>query len=76
MQLLVAGGCAFLRTRWLLTPIVTAAALAGLTGIAAYHLGPWIAAGVSGAGSLGTALAKPGTVNRFGWAWPWRASVE
>ena len=60
VRLLVAGGCALLRARWILAPILAAAALAGLTGIAAYQLGPWVAAGVSGAGSLGTALAKPG----------------
>ena len=75
-RFLVAGGCALLRVRYLLAPILAAVALAGLTGIAANHLGPWMAAGVSGAGGLGTALAKPGTGNWLGWAWPWRASAE
>ena len=41
-----------LRARWLLAPILAAAVLAGLTGVAAYHLGPWMAAGVSGAGEV------------------------
>ena len=71
MRLLVAGAGALLRARWLLAPILAAAVLAGLTGVAAYHLGPWMAAGVSGAGGLGTALAKPGSW--LSWAWPWRA---
>ena len=45
VRLLVAGGSMLLRTRWLLAPILAAAAFAGLTSIAAYHLGPWMAAG-------------------------------
>ena len=76
VRLLVAGGCALLRARWILAPILTAAALAGLTGVAAYHLGPWMAAGVSGAGGLGTALARPTGESWLRWAWPWRASAE
>ena len=75
VQFLVAGGCALLRVRWLLAPILAAAALAGLTGVAAYHLGPWMAAGVSGAGGLGTALAKPSAGTWLRWAWPWRAAT-
>ena len=76
VRLLIAGGSMLLRTRWLLAPILAAAALAGLTGVAAYHLGPWIAAGVSGAGGLGTALARPTSESRLRWIWPWRASAE
>jgi len=76
VRLLVAGSGALLRARWFLAPILAAAALAGLTGVAAYHLGPWMAAGVSGAGGLGTALAKPGTGTWLRWAWPWHGSVE
>ena len=76
VRFLVAGGCALLRARYLLAPLLAAAALAGLTGIAAYHLGPWMAAGVSGAGGLGTALAKPGAGTWLRWAWPWRTAVE
>ena len=76
VRLLVAGGCVLLRARWLLAPILAAAALAGLTGVAGYHLGPWMAAGVSGAGGLGTALAKPAPGTWLRWAWPWRASAE
>ena len=76
VRLLVAGGCALLRARWLMPPILAAIALAGLTGVAAYHLGPWMAAGVSGAGSLGTALATPAPRSWLRWAWPWRASAE
>ena len=76
VRLVVAGTGALMRARWLLAPILAAAVLAGLTGVAAYHLGPWMAAGVSGAGGLGTALAKPGSGSWLSWAWPWRASAE
>ena len=76
VQRLVAGGCALVRARWILAPILAAASLAGLTGIAAYHLGPWMAAGVSGTGGLGTALAKPSSESWFRWVWPWRASAD
>ena len=58
VQLLVASGSMLLRTRWLLAPILAAATLAGLTGVAAYHLGPWMAAGVSGAGGGGDHPAR------------------
>ena len=64
-----------LRTRWLLAPILAAAALAGLTGVAAYHLGPWMAGAFSGAGSLGTALATPAPRSWLRWVWPWRAAT-
>ena len=76
VRFLVAGGSMLLRMRWLLAPTLAAAALAGLTGIAAYHLGPWMAAGVSGAGGLGTALARPTSESWFRWVWPWRASAD
>jgi len=76
VRLLMAGGGLLLRTRWLLASVLAAAALAGLTGVAAYHLGPWMAAGVSGAGGLGTALARPSNESWFRWAWPWRASAD
>ena len=76
VQLLVASGRMLLRTRGLLAPILAAATLAGLTGVAAYHLGPWMAAGVSGAGGLGTALARPTSESWFRWVWPWRASAD
>ena len=75
VRVLVASGCALLRARWILAPILTAVALATLTAVAGYHLGPWMAASVSGAGSLGTALAKPSAGTWFGWAWPWQASA-
>ena len=76
VRLLITGGNMLLRTRWPLAPILAAAALAGLTGVAAYHLGPWMAAGVSGAGSLGTALATPAPRSWLRWVWPWRAAAE
>ena len=38
-RLLVAGGCALLRARWLVAPILAAVALAGLTGITGHYLG-------------------------------------
>jgi hypothetical protein len=76
VRLLIAGGNMLLRTRWLLASVLAAATLAGLTGVAAYHLGPWMAAGVSGAGGLGTALARPSNESWLCWAWPWRASAD
>ena len=76
VRLLVAGGRAMFRVRWLLAPILAAVALAGLTGITALYSGPWLAAGVSGVGGLGTALAKPGAGTWLSWAWPWRVSAE
>ena len=76
VRLLIAGGRLLLRSRWIIGPVLTAATLAGLTAVAGYHLGPWMAAGVSGAGSLGTALATPAPRSWFRWAWPWRAVAE
>ena len=76
VRLLIAGGCALVRARWILAPLVAAVALAGLTGVAAYHLGPWMASAVSGAGGLGTALARPTSESWLRWIWPWRASAE
>jgi hypothetical protein len=74
-RMLVASVAVMFRTRWLLAPILTAAALAGLTGIAAYQLGPWIAAAVSGAGGLGSALGRPASGAWLRWVWPWRLSA-
>ena len=56
LELLVGGGCLFLRTWRFAGPVLAAVALGGLTGVAACYLDPWITGAVSAVGGLGIAL--------------------